>query len=359
VRCASVVAAIAASIALAACGGSSKRTSSAKPTSSSAGTSSTTSLHGPTRATVPISVVNTPGGRFLVVKVAVGGGRPVPVLVDTGSSGLALTRSAVGPKATFQGKGGGRYAGGSFTGTSATAPVTIQGTPNVTTTKPVGFLAVTSLGAYQSLLSVTGTDGVMGIGQLPQTSGGRFSPLVMLPAPLSDGYTIELSGSGGPSLLLGKPVKSASSVTVPLLGPRVPAGPFGGPQTPLRFPGGAPAYQGIFKLCWQVAGHGACGPTLADSGSPHGFIGTGLLPKLSQTGPLVAPGLHLSVSTPPPSNHVVLAYITALKPPDRSPAYEGAPLAQIASTGIGIYFSNTVGYDLADGQLIITPARAS
>jgi hypothetical protein len=202
----------------------------------------------------------------------------------------------------------------------------------VTTTKPINFVAVTTFGATAPLLAQTGTQGTMGVGQLPQNSGGAFSPLPMLPSPLSDGFTISLSAAGGPSVVLGKPTKSASSVSVPLLGPRVPAGPFGGPQTPLTYPSGAPAYQGLFKLCWRVAGHQACGTTLADSGSPHGFIGNGLLPNLPDAGPLVAPGLQLSVSTPPPSNHVVLSYVTASKPPDRAPVYQGGSLGKMSST---------------------------
>jgi hypothetical protein len=300
-------------------------------------------------------------GRFLVVKVAVGAGKPVPVLLDTGSPGLAVLKQAIGPQAKVQPSVGtaGSYSARSstVTGSPANGSVTIEGSPNVTTTKPILFVAVTSFGATAPLLAQTGTQGIMGVGQLPSNSGGAFSPLPMLPPPLSDGFTIALSAAGGSTLVLGKPAKSGSSVSVPLLGPRVPAGPFGGPQTPLTYPSGAPAYQGLFNLCWRVGGHQACGTTLADSGSPHGFIGTGLLPNLPHSGPLVAPGLQLSVSTPPPSNHAVLSYVTASKPPDRALVYQGGSFAQMASTGIGLYFSNTVGYDLSDGQLIITPAK--
>lgn len=51
---------------------------------------------GARHATIPLTIVQGPNGTFLVARVAVGGGKPVPVLVDTGSISLMVMRQAVG-----------------------------------------------------------------------------------------------------------------------------------------------------------------------------------------------------------------------------------------------------------------------
>ena len=137
-------------------------------------------------------------------------------------------------------------------------------------------------------------------------------------------------------------------------------GPFGGPGTPKRYPSGTPAYQGLFELCWNIAGQKACGPTVADTGNTFGFVGGGLLPNLPHTGTFVTPGLQVSISTPPPRSRVVRAYRTNAHVADQIPLYlTAAPYTRMFSTGVGLYFADTVGYDLVRGQTVITPAPQS
>lgn len=251
---------------------------------------------------------------------------------------------------------GGFGVSGNVTGSTATGRFTIHGSPSATTTKPISFGAVKSFGGVAVLLSTTGTQGIMGIGQLPSSSRSFFSPLLSLPSPLWKGYTIALKGPGAPKLILGTPARPASSVSVALLGPRVRVGPFGGPRTPKRYPSGTPAYQGLFKLCWNIAGQSACGPTVADTGNTFGFVGGGLLPNVPNTSGFVAPGLQISISTPPPRSRAVRAYLTDANVADQLPLYlTAAPFSQMFSTGIGLYYADTVGYDLVKGQAIITP----
>ncbi len=312
------------------------------------------------RATIPLRLVRGANGAFLVARVAVGGGKLVPVIVDTGSNQLMITRQAVGRGAKISPKvrvlGGYGVATNPVTGSTASATFTVNGVPSATTAKPILFGAVTSFGSVQVLLSATGTQGIMGIGQLPSSPGSFFSPLLSLPSPLWEGYTIALQGPGGPKLILGTPTRAASSVSVALLGPRVRVGPFGGPHTPKRFPSGTPAYQGLFELCWTVAGQKACGPTVADTGNTFGFVGAGLLPNVPHTGMFVTPGLQISISTPPPSSRVVRAYLTDAHVADQLPLYlTTAPFTRMFSTGIGLYYADTVGYDLVRGQAVITP----
>ncbi len=311
---------------------------------------------------VPLRLVQGPNGTFLVARVAVGGGKSVPVIVDTGSGQLMIMRKAVGRRAKISPRLrvlGGFGVSGKVTGSTATGSFTIHGVSSATTAKPISFGAVKSFGGTMVLLSSTGTQGIMGIGQLPPNTQAGFSPLLSLPAPLWKGYTVALRRPGGPKLILGTPTTRASSVSVALLGPRVRVGPFGGPHTPKRYPSGTPAYQGLFKLCWNIAGQKACAPTVADTGNTFGFVGSGLLPNVPNTSGFVAPGLQISISTPPPSSRVVRAYRTNAQVADKLPLYlTTAPFTRMFSTGIGLYYANTVGYDLINGQAIITPIHS-
>jgi hypothetical protein len=311
-------------------------------------------------ATIPLRLVQGVNGRFLVARISVGGGRPVPVIVDTGSGQLMIMRKSVGRRARISPRLrvlGGFGVSGKVIGSAATGSFTIRGVPSVTTARPISFGAVKSFGDTAVLLSSTGTQGIMGIGQLPPNTKAGFSPLLSLPSPLWKGYTIALSGRGAPKLILGTPNRTASSVSVALLGPRVRVGPFGGPHTPKRYPSGTPAYQGLFKLCWNIAGQKACGPTVADTGNTFGFVGSGLLPNVPNTSGFVAPGQQISISTPPPRSRVVRAYLTDAQVADQLPLYlTTAPFSRMFSTGIGLYDADTVGYDLVRGRAIITPA---
>ena len=343
-----------ASGALAGCGGST-------PSSHDYTTAAVPPPGAPGHATIPITVRQTPAGSFLLVTVAVGGGKAVPVLLDTGSNGLAILRQAVGGRAAVQSRvqrlGAYGAEGIPTRGRLARGLVTIEGSPAVTTVKPVTFGAITSFGVIGRILAMEGAEGIMGVGQLPPSSTGAWSPVLLLRAPLSDGYTIALNAPGGPQLILGRPVKAKDSVTLPLLGPRVVAGPWGGPQTPRRYPDGSPAYQGLFKLCWRVVQRHACGTTLADTGSPQGFVGESVIPGLAHVGAMLAPGIPITVSTPPPRSIVVRSFVTSTQSPELITGYAAEPLSGVLGTGSSIYTTNTVAYDLAAGQIILTPTQ--
>ena len=110
-----------------------------------------------------------------------------------------------------------------------------------------------------------------------------------------------------------------------------------GDHTPKRYPGGSRAYRGLFELCWNIAGQKACGSTVADTGNAFGFVGVGLLPDVPNTSGFVAPGLQISISTPPPRSRVVRAYLTDANVADQLPLYLTAtPFTQMFSTGIGL-----------------------
>jgi hypothetical protein len=279
---------------------------------------------------------------------------------------LAIMRGAIGPHVTILSgpqTGGGLGAGKvvPITASLAKASVTIQGSPSVTTPSPITFGAITAYTPALAHMRLAGAQGIMGIGQLPPgyiANVTPLSPLVQLATPLWEGYTIALNAAGGPQLMLGRPTRSASSVSLPLLGPRVPGLPWGGPQGPLRYPNGAPAYQGAWTLCWRVGGQQACGATIADSGQPDPIVGDAVMPNLPHVGNLptaaLTAGIPVTVSTPVPTKLVLRSYVTSLSAPARAVAYAGGPAARVFNAGLGLYFVSTVGFDLAHGQVIIT-----
>jgi hypothetical protein len=305
---------------------------------------------------IPITIKQTPLGRFLVVKLAVGGGKPVPVLLDTGFPFLYMLSGAIGPHVSYGPTVHPSVFGHPFVGRAATASVTLEGSQSVTTPRPIQLLATSSLilPALKRYQAQLGIQGDIGIGQL---FPGFFSPLVQLAPPLSDGFTIALNAPGGPQLLLGKPAKTASSASVPLLGPSTPG--IGGPQEPARYPNGMPTHTGFFNLCWRIAGKQACGLTNADTGNPSSLLPQALLPNLPHISfagspiPFLASGLSVTISTPAPGSRIVRTYTTS-QPPAGSPAYLPPPQGAFG-TGLGLYIADEVGYDMVDGQLIITP----
>jgi hypothetical protein len=346
-----VCAAIALAVGVAGCGGSSSKSTAASGSSSTAGTSTSQPAG---QVSIPITIKQTPIGRFLTVNVSVGGGRPVPVLLDTGFPFLFVLNGAIGPHVSFGSQESLSVFGHPFVGRAASAPVTIEGSHSVTTPQPIRFLATNSLTIPG--LTKLGVQGDIGIGQLWP---GFFSPLVQLAPPLSDGFTIALNAPGGPQLLLGKPTKTASSASVPLLPPTPGLAP---PQAPTHYPNGTPTHVGFFTLCWRIAADHACGITAADTGNPGGLLPQALMPNLHQVPapaglPVLAPGVRVTVSAPPPSNRVVWSYTTTSQPVVGSPAYVPPPQGTFG-TGLGLYLADAVGYDIVDGQLILTPSGA-
>ena len=312
-------------------------------------------------ATIPLRLVQGPNGTFVVARVAVGGGSPAPRTVDTGSSQLVIMRQSVGRRAKISPRirilGGYGVASSPVTGSTATGSFTIPGAPGATTTKPISFGAVKSFGGVAVLLSATETQGIMGIGQLPSNSSSFFSPLLSLPCPLWKGYTVALHGTGGPKHL-GTPTRTASGRLCLTARSASSGGSVWRAAHAEKYPSGTPAYQGLFKLCWNVAGQKACGPTVADTGNTFGFVGANLLPNVPHTSGFVEPGLRISISTPPPNSRVVRAYLTDARVADQLPLYQTtAPFTRMFSTGLGLYYADTVGYDLIKGQAVITPIR--
>lgn len=327
---------------LAACGGSpspSPSANSGPPHSASGNRAATGGAAASRQVSVPIRVVTRPDGvQKLLVDVSVGGGRPVPVILDTGSGGLYLLAGAIGPHASRTSQSGRRvYQGWSLTANTVRASFGIGG---VSAPNPI---AVGSISAIRPAghFALYGAQGIMGVGRVPQAAPGFLSPLAQLPAPSWQGFTIELHAPGGPRLLLGRPSRSDTSVLLPLT------------RADARYPNGSPAYDGIVTLCWRVAAQRRCGPTLPDTGDPRGSVSAVLLPQLPRAGSFVGLGLPVSISAPAPGSTILRSFTTAPTPPANHPGYGRRPLF---STGIGPYLSNGIGFDVVSGHAVVNPS---
>jgi PPE-repeat protein len=154
-------------------------------------------------ATAPLTIV---GGTEPIVNAAIGGGQPVPLLVDTGSTGLTIPFPKVGGLLGVlelgipRGFGIGGYSGGiDYLYATYDAPVNFGG-GLVTARTPVNveFFAwpnsIQSLMnnglTYQSFFATDGAAGVLGVG--PNAGGpGPSIPTQALPAPFNAGLLID------------------------------------------------------------------------------------------------------------------------------------------------------------------------
>lgn len=136
---------------------------------------------------VPLHVI---GGTEQVVYISVNGGQRVPVLVDTGSSGLVLSPSAVGSGlGPATGSGTSAYSGG-LTYDYTTYDATVDFGNGITTT-PTSVNVVNSddASAFTNYFAPAGVVGVLGVGA-NAVGPGPSHPATSLPGELSDGILI-------------------------------------------------------------------------------------------------------------------------------------------------------------------------
>jgi PPE-repeat protein len=153
-------------------------------------------------ATAPLTMV---GGTEPIVNASVGTGSPVPLLVDTGSTGLVIPFTKVGGLLGVlelgipRGGGIGGYSGGlDYLYLTYNAPVNFGGgLTTASTPVNVEFLAfpasiqsaMTNGFTFQSFFASDGAAGVLGVG--PNAGGpGPSIPLQALPSPYNSGLLI-------------------------------------------------------------------------------------------------------------------------------------------------------------------------
>ena len=216
---------------------------------------------------VPVRVDGGPGttlGARPVVDVRIGSGPSVPVLLDTGGSGLEVYPSGLdlrpGGGIALTGRRFGLvYQDGSIQrGPVASGKVTLGG---VTTARDIQFGVIRSVGCASSephcplngVSPAYGLYGVLGT-SLRKSSFGLENPLRELPAPYSRSWSIHLTGLGG-VLTLGAPLPSDPNAQLQL-----PAEKSSRSEAPAFDDADVP-------VCWRFGETRRCLPTLFDTGS--------------------------------------------------------------------------------------------
>jgi hypothetical protein len=299
---------------------------------------------------VPLRLIDSGGGVLRpLVTVSVGGGPPVPVLLDTGSYGLRILADAIGPGTDDPPRAGPtrtvHYGAGPFEVRTVDAVVSLGDGPGApATAEPVSVDAIDpSLDRAETRLAGDGIRGILGISP-DAAEDDVLSPLVQLPGPPGHGFSITLPDRpGGPpgALVLGPPPVPPGAVVIPMHRQR------------LTYPDGRPGWARDVDLCWSVAGARGCGATNLDTGAKQSV----LPPGPGHPGGALAPGSAVALSTP--DGTPVWSYPSAPSPITAQPVYRRLFRPTRYSTGIGIYLSHTVAWDLDTGHLLVSPKPPS
>jgi hypothetical protein len=218
---------------------------------------------------VELPNVNTNPRADIYVNVSVGGGPPVAVIFDTGSTGLRIYAPAVGPSVKRTGIPihYGYGSGSAYYGEKAYANVKIG---PVATATAVPFELVTDLHCYANQPNCPGKIGVdaaarqwriRGVMGVSLAGGGGIpSPLSALPAPLNGGFVISHR-----QVFLGPPEsveRTFKTLQLARLSPDLA--------------NGGPAWNTTLQVSWRVGGSAANGgapiATLFDTGNEEATI---------------------------------------------------------------------------------------
>ncbi|GAA2006192.1 hypothetical protein JL107_04300 [Nakamurella flavida] len=293
----------------------------------------------------PSTVAALDGALIATVQITVGGGAPVTVRLDTGSSGLLLASGAAGPGTTDTGRAVSTEFGGSTaSGTLGQAVVELGG---VSTAAPIGVTLVdTSAGAPGTF---AGTDGMLGVGtgnSSTTAAGDVYAPTLQLPGTAAQGVTLDLTGSGGGTMTLG-PVTAPAGATV------LPMSRMTG--TPATYPNGAVGYDRLVSLCWTVGtAPNACAPTDLDLGNPVFGLNATTFASLGALDTFLPAGQAVSISAP---GAAAPLWSTTSAAPASPEALLLTGLGDATyNTGIGLFQRAVVGIDYAAGRFVVQPA---
>ena len=301
----------------------------------------TGTLSASTTAVVPTTtVVGGNGDAQVTVQIEVGGGAPVTVILDTGSSGLLIDSSAVGSQVTDTGQQLDEgFVSGTVAATLGQAPVTIGG---VTTSAPIGVGLVHSGGSD----IFNGTAGLLGIATAngPTLNATIFTPVMQLPAPYDTGSVLDIPATGTGTWTLG-PVDAAAGATA------IPFSAAAG--APTAYPDGATVYAKDFTLCWTIGTEQSCGPTDFDLGNANTALNSTTFAALGSSGDTLPAGTGIVMATPGKQQ------LWSFKSGDTKGQnlVELAPLGAATefNTGIEYFFANVLAFDYATGELLINP----
>ncbi len=328
---------------------------------SAAGAHSTPKTGPPAPVKVPVKIQGGQGtvnGARPMVEVRVGNSKPVPVLLDTGSTGLQIYAPVVNT-----GPGGGvtvtakrdsiTYAGGHrFVGVAAHAVVRI-GSQATATSVPFGLVQHASCipskpncdaagGVSQPMKD--GAYGILGIG-LNKNPQGLFSPILGMPGRLGRTWSLHLKGGSGTLVLgAGTPVGPRAAATVQLRSQGASAGHTAWADSRVR-------------LCDTVGPVQACVPGLFDSGT----YSMQLWGSPLNTAPVkpgtrtVAAGTRVAVSLPG-ATAPIWRYRAGVTKSKDTLTVEPSRHTPFVNYGVQAFYAFTISYDEVHGKLTVVHA---
>jgi Protein of unknown function (DUF3443) len=307
--------------------------------------------------TVPVTVLGGQGtsqGARPTVEVRVGNSNPVPVLLDTGSSGLHIFNTAVntgtGSGVTLTSQPSNiTYSGGHrFTGVVANAVVTIGSSA---TQMPVSFAYVEQASCIASKPTCpasggipgferSGAYGILGIGT-QSSGGGIVSPILGMPGSLGKQWSLHLAGASG-TLTLGALLPAARSAAA------IPMRQIGSSA------GSALWADSSLPLCFSVGQANACVPGLFDSGTYAMQVSgpvLGQAPTIAGTDQVVA-GTPVSVTLSGASAPFWTFTAGTTKSADLVTVKTGR--RPFVNTGVQAFYDYTITYDDTSGQILLS-----
>jgi hypothetical protein len=324
---------------------------------------------------VPIELRGWPGGPsgvLPIVRVRIGGGPPVPVELDTGSTGLVIlakhlpAESHTIPTGSFSESWG----DGSLTqGRVALAGVAIAGVP---TTHPMTIGIVDDVGCLPGMRRCAswiehGVDGILGTRVNPASL--LANPLAGLPRPYSQRWSVGLTSTGG-TLELGAPIPIHPRAAFSLSGvapaahslppglvptPTQPAATLSASATAVPQPSSAGVLSdasGLATMCWKI-GLGArpvCVPTIFDTGSTDTalFSERGTPPTRA-----LGAGRPLAAFDPSAAAAPLWSFTTGSATSENVVLTDGHGLA-LMDSGIAAFYAFNITYDAAHGRMYLS-----
>lgn len=303
----------------------------------------------PVTVRVPLVTVPNTFGQSGVVRIRVGRSAPMPVILDTGSTGLRLFPGALDRYRTGADVSQTRVStpnvGGQLRGYLASAPITIGG---VTTTRDIGFQVIKNSSPWVQQWLDKGVYGILGTGT---RSAPLPNPLLALPGNAGQRWSIHFGGipakrtPGGGSLILGAeaPADAVANLTLP-------------PQGPDGF--GALLWNDhSANGCWTVAKRRTvCLPTWFDS----------VADRLTLSGPpfaglptdadgFVKSGIPIHLSAAGSAFNAWSVVTGTLPSFNLTTAKAKAP--RVVNTGNRLYYDFTVTYDVVKGLISLSDPR--
>ena len=289
---------------------------------------------------VPVTTATgTDGTPRVIVDIAVGGGPPVPVVLDTGSSGLLLDSTAVGSQVDTAGavSYSKQYVGAALSGSLVQAPVTIGSV----TTPPIGVVTFDATTAPEGLTSGIAR-GIMGIaaegvsGAVPPL----YSPAMQLPAPYGDMSTLQVAAQGAGTWTLGPVAAVAGATTVPLV-------PVAGAAS-----GTLNNWAKDLQLCWTFPGAAAtCGPTDLDSGAGNILVNSTSSASSAAAAAAAGSAVTVGVSGAAPLWSFTIGDQGKLS----EIGVDSLGDATEFNTGLSFFYDHVVSFDYANGQASLSP----